>query len=103
MYNSRRERGNIIGPRGARAREAQNMSPEELCDKLRSLGLGISSAYEVALLEGQERCVWDFELPILAEALDVSVDWLMEGKQEEGAIKEIEWPIRVIQLKSSEE
>ena len=76
MYNVRSTQWNIVGPRVADARRARKMNKDELCEKLWDLGIEMYN-YELFLLEGQERKVFDFELVALAKALDVSLAWLM--------------------------
>lgn len=72
---------NIIGARVTEARMALGMKQHELLAKLQVAGIEIS-APALSLLEGQKRPVFDFELIALADALNVSVDWLL-GKSEE--------------------
>lgn len=67
---------------GARVKEARlrlGLSQEELAVKLQLLGLQIRQM-AVSRTETGKRLVPDFELPILAEALDVTTDWLL-GKE----------------------
>lgn len=77
MISDRPINWNIIGPRVTQARREQNVSMEELCDKLLDLGIEIYP-YELSILEEQKRRVLDFELIAMAKALGVSVNWLME-------------------------
>ena len=77
MYSIPRIEKNIVGPRVAEARKARKMNKEELCEKLEALGIEMYN-YELFLLEEQERKVLDYELIALAQALEVSVDWLIE-------------------------
>lgn len=67
---------NIIGVRVTEARRKQDMKQKELLAKLQLAGIEISSP-ALSLLEGQKRPVFDFELNALADALGVSVDWLL--------------------------
>ena len=67
---------------GARVKEARlrlGLSQEELAVKLQLLGLQIGQM-AVSRIETGKRLVPDFELPILAEALGVTTDWLL-GKE----------------------
>ena len=67
---------NIIGARVTEARKAQGMKQIELLTKLQLAGIDISSP-ALSLLEGQKRPVSDIELNVLANILNVSVDWLL--------------------------
>ena len=40
------------------------------------------SATSMSRLEGQTRLVQDFEIPVLAKALNVSIEWLLEQEEE---------------------
>ena len=67
---------------GARVKEARlrlGRSQEELAVKLQLLGLQIVQM-AVSRTETGKRLVPDFELPIPAEALGVTTDWLL-GKE----------------------
>jgi len=70
---------NMIGARVTQARNALRMKQKELLAKLQLAGIEIS-APALSLLEGQKRPVSDYELNALADALNVSVDWLL-GRQ----------------------
>ena len=48
---------------------------------LQSEGMDICDT-SMSRLEGQTRLVQDFEVPILAKVLGVSVDWLRESEEE---------------------
>ncbi len=68
--------------RRERAREARTRagwSQEELAAKLQLAGLQLGQM-AVSRIETGKRVVPDFELPILAEVLRVSTDWLL-GKE----------------------
>ena len=45
------------------------------------MGMDISDT-SMSRLEGQLRLVQDFEIPILAKALNVSLEWLLEQEEE---------------------
>lgn len=67
---------------GERVREARihtGWSQEELAAKLQLAGLQLGQM-AVSRIETGKRVVPDFELPILAEVLRVSTDWLL-GKE----------------------
>ena len=68
---------NIIGPRIAQARRAQNMSKEEFCNKLESAGIHMVP-YVLSLIENQEAQIFDYQMPAFAKALGISIDWLFE-------------------------
>ncbi len=67
---------NIIGARVTEARRKQDMKQNELLAKLQLAGIEISTP-ALSLLEGQKRPVFDYELTALADALGVSVNWLL--------------------------
>ena len=78
MLRSKPYNYNIIGQRIAEMRKAQNMSADELCDKLALFGISIGW-YRLSLWENQEADIYDFEILALAKALDVSVESLFIG------------------------
>ena len=67
---------NLVGARVTEARKAKGMKQVELLAKLQTAGVDISVP-ALSLLEGQKRPVSDIELSALADALNVSVDWLL--------------------------
>lgn len=67
---------NMVGGRVTQARQCMGMRQAELLAKLQVAGIDIGGA-TLSLLEGQRRPVSDFELCALADALHVSVDWLL--------------------------
>lgn len=67
---------NMVGARVTEARQRVDMKQSELLAKLQVSGINISIP-ALSLLEGQKRPVTDFELCALADALHVSVDWLL--------------------------
>lgn len=74
------DRFNLCGERGVReARMRMGWSQEELAAKLQLAGLQLGQM-AVSRIETGKRVVPDFELPILAEVLRVSTDWLL-GKE----------------------
>ena len=72
-------RCNLSGERVREARLRLGLSQDALAIKLQRLGLQIGQM-AVSRIETGKRLVPDFELPILAEALDVTTDWLL-GKE----------------------
>lgn len=71
---------NIVGARVTEARTKRGMKQVELLAKLQVQGIAISVP-ALSLLEGQKRPVSDKELNALANALGVSVNWLL-GREE---------------------
>ena len=67
---------NVVGARVTQARKAKGMKQIELLARLQSAGMDISVP-ALSLLEGQKRPVTDIELLALADALNVSVGWLL--------------------------
>lgn len=73
---------NIVGAKVERVRKAKRMKQKELVAILQSKGMDICDT-SMSRLEGQNRLVQDFEVPILAEALGVTVSWLLDEASEE--------------------
>lgn len=73
------DRFNLCGERVGEARMRMGWSQEELAAKLQLAGLQLGQM-AVSRIETGKRVVPDFELPILAEVLRVSTDWLL-GKE----------------------
>ena len=71
---------NMIGERVTEARLHLGMKQVDLLAKLQTSGIEIRIP-ALSLLEGQKRPVSDFELCALADALHVSVDWLLGREQ----------------------
>ena len=67
---------NIVGARVTQARMEQGMKQVELLAQLQLAGVDMSIP-ALSLLEGQKRPVSDTELCAWADALHVSVDWLL--------------------------
>ena len=68
---------NIVGQRVMLLRKQKGIKQKDLVAMLQSRGMDICDA-SMSRLEGQTRKVQDYELPIIAEALDVSVKWLLD-------------------------
>lgn len=73
------DRFNLCGERVREVRTRAGWSQEELAAKLQLAGLQLGQM-AVSRIETGKRVVPDFELPILAEVLRVSTDWLL-GKE----------------------
>lgn len=71
---------NIVGAKVVRIRKEKHIKQKDLVAVLQSKGMDICDT-SMSRLEGQNRLVQDFEVPILAEALGVSVEWLL-GRDE---------------------
>ena len=73
---------NIIGPRvrQARLRSRPRLTQQKLADGVASLGAHIDRA-GIAKIEIGLRRVCDFEVLILAKALNVPVTWLLPGRR----------------------
>ncbi len=67
---------NLIGARVEQARKELGMKQKELLAQLQVNGVDMNAS-ALSKLEGQVRCVNDFELAALANILNVSVDWLL--------------------------
>ena len=72
---------NIIGEKVMCLRKAQGLKQKQLVAMLQSRGMDICDT-SMSRLEGQNRMVQDFEVPILAEALGVSIEWLLSQEKE---------------------
>ena len=72
---------NIVGAKVCRIRQQKGILQKDLAANLQSRGMDICAS-TLSRLEGQERMVQDFEIPILAEALGVSVEWLLDQDQQ---------------------
>ena len=72
---------NIVGAKVERIRKAKHIKQKDLVAALQSRGMDICDT-SMSRLEGQNRLVQDFEIPILAEALGVSVEWLLCGEDD---------------------
>lgn len=70
------DRFNLCGERVREARTRAGWFQEELAAKLQLAGLQLGQM-AVSRIETGKRVVPDFELPILAEVLRVSTDWLL--------------------------
>jgi hypothetical protein len=75
-------RKNIIGPRvrQARLRSRPRLTQQQLADRVASTGANIDRA-GIAKIEIGLRCVCDFEVLVLAKALNVSISWLLQGRR----------------------
>ncbi len=63
---------NIIGPRVQQLRESQGLTQEELSARCNLIGWDISRG-TLAKIEAQVRRITDDEVPLLAQALNVSI------------------------------
>jgi hypothetical protein len=80
---TKRSRGkNIVGRRVAEARNSSQspLTQDALSGKLARIGVQLDRA-AIAKIEGNRRCVFDYELKALSRVLRVEVDWLLGGEQ----------------------
>lgn len=68
---------NIIGSKVVAIRKAKKIKQKDFLAKLQTMGMDIS-ATSLSRLEGQYRLVQDYEVVILAKALDISVEELLK-------------------------
>ena len=68
---------NIVGEKITLLRKQKGLKQKELAARLQSMGMDISES-SLSRLECQERLVQDFELPILAKALGITVADLLQ-------------------------
>lgn len=73
---------NIVGAKVVQIRLEKRIKQKDLVALLQSRGMDISET-SMSRLEGQNRLVQDFEVPILAEALGVTVEWLLKREDEQ--------------------
>ena len=67
---------NIVGQKVYDIRKKKKLKQKDFLAKLQTLGMDIS-ATSLSRLEGQQRLVQDYEIVILAQALDVSFEDLL--------------------------
>ncbi|WP_366345977.1 helix-turn-helix transcriptional regulator [Paenibacillus amylolyticus] len=67
---------NIIGSRVVAIRKRKGVKQREFLARLQTLGLDISQT-SLSRLEGQYRLVQDYEVVMIARALEVSVGYLL--------------------------
>lgn len=68
---------NIVGAKVEQQRKTIGMKQKELLAQLQIRGIDLNSS-GLSKLEGQLRGVADYELKAIAEALGVSVNWLLD-------------------------
>ena len=68
---------NIIGSKVVAIRKSKHIKQKDFLAKLQTMGMDIS-ATSLSRLEGQYRLVQDYELVILAKALDITVEELLK-------------------------
>ena len=73
------QKNNLIGKRMKLARIAQRMKRQDVLEKIRENGIELYPT-GFSNMERQTRYVLDFELGPRADALHVSVDWLLGRK-----------------------
>ncbi|OMF16592.1 transcriptional regulator [Paenibacillus amylolyticus] len=72
---------NIIGSRVVAIRKSKGIKQREFLARLQTLGLDISQT-SLSRLEGQYRLVQDYEVVMIARALEVSVGYLLGEESE---------------------
>lgn len=72
---------NIIGSRVVAIRKVKKMKQKEFLARLQTLGLDLSPT-SLSRLEGQDRLVQDFEVLIIAKALEITVGHLLGEETE---------------------
>jgi transcriptional regulator with XRE-family HTH domain len=75
---------NIIGRRVrlARKRMKESVTQQDLSARLGVMGINIDRV-SISKIESGQRFVADFEVVALAQALDVSLEWLLKGDPKE--------------------
>ena len=76
--NKTNGKSNVSGERVRLEREKQKLSQERLAARLQLLGVDVTQK-AVSRIETGDRVVADYELLALAKALDVSVEYLLNG------------------------
>lgn len=72
---------NIIGSRVVAIRKSKGIKQREFLARLQTLGLDISQT-SLSRLEGQYRLVQDYEVLMIAKALEISVGYLLGEETE---------------------
>ncbi|KKO55497.1 MULTISPECIES: helix-turn-helix domain-containing protein [Paenibacillus] len=72
---------NIIGSRVIAIRKSKGIKQREFLARLQTLGLDISQT-SLSRLEGQYRLVQDYEVVMIAKALEISVGYLLGEETE---------------------
>lgn len=75
---------NIVGRRVrlARKRMKESVTQQDLSARMGVMGINIDRV-SISKIESGQRFVADFEVVALAQALDVTVEWLLKGDQKE--------------------
>jgi len=72
---------NIVGAKIERRRKELRMKQKDLLTQLQISGVDLNAS-GLSKMEGQFRLVTDIELKCLAQALNVSVNWLLDLEDE---------------------
>lgn len=72
---------NIIGSRVIAIQKSRGIKQREFLARLQTLGLDISQT-SLSRLEGQDRLVQDYEVVMIAKALEISVGYLLGEETE---------------------
>lgn len=72
-------RKNLCGDRIREARQKQRLSQSELCRKLQLEGVSLERD-TISRMENGDRFVADFEAVVIADVLEVPVEWLLGKK-----------------------
>jgi len=72
---------NIIGSRVVAIRKSKGIKQREFLARLQTLGLDVSQT-SLSRLEGQYRLVQDYEVVMIAKALEISVGYLLGEESE---------------------
>lgn len=73
---------NVVGARVTKRRHLLNIKQKDLLAMIQSDGMAISTS-GLSELEGQNRIVRDFEVQILAKRLKTTVEYLIDGRNED--------------------
>ncbi|MGN0474576.1 MAG: helix-turn-helix domain-containing protein [Acutalibacteraceae bacterium] len=73
MYNESTEKLNVIGPKLREIRIKRNMSQCVLAQKVTEKGMSRSTA-TICKIERQQRSVFDYEIQLFAEVLNVPIE-----------------------------
>jgi transcriptional regulator with XRE-family HTH domain len=79
MAKRRKRSQNIVGPQVRKLRDQRGLTQEMFAARCSIRGLQLTRA-TLSKIEAQLRCVTDFELVVLAEALKVEVPALLPQK-----------------------
>lgn len=86
--SKKKKAANVVGPQIQKRRYELRLTQEQFAAKCQLRGFDISRA-TLSQIEAQLRCVKDYELLFLAQALDVSTDSLFTPESKRRKLKQV--------------